>query len=642
MEKDIGRLKPTEITQEMKKSYLDYAMSVIVARALPDVKDGLKPVHRRILFTMKQMGLIHQAKYTKSAKVVGETMGKFHPHGDIAIYDTLVRLAQNFSMRYPLVDGQGNFGSIDGDPPAAMRYTEVRLTSIANLMLEDLEKNTVEMIDNFDGTLKEPVYLPARLPNLLLMGSEGIAVGMATKIPPHNLGEVVDALVFMIEKGKVILPSTQEIPKIRLDEQDLGKTALSATFDSPVGIEDLMKFIKGPDFPTGASIYNKEDVLQAYATGRGKILIQAQATIEEAKEGKFQIIISEIPYQVNKSNLVAKIAQLIKERKIDGVGELRDESDRRGLRIVLDLKKSAKPKAILNNLYKHTQMRTTFPVNMVALVDGTPLTLNLKQILIEFIKHRQQVVTRRTIFDLTEAKNRIHILEGLKICLDNLDAVIATIKKSADAEIARINLMKKFGLTEIQSNAVLEMQLRRLAALERKKIEEEYKQVAKQIEYLISLLLTPQKILGIVKKELLEMKEKYADNRRTRVYSQALQDFSEEDLIPQERCLVTLTKGGYIKRLPIVIYRSQRRGGKGISGMTTKETDEIANLFACLTHDQILFFTNRGRVFSLRVWEIPEGSRQSKGQAIINLINIDQEETIQSVLPISKNQPDIY
>ena len=641
MTSNIGKLKPVEIISEMKKSYLDYAMSVIVARALPDIRDGLKPAHRRILYAMQQMGLSHSSKYTKSAKVVGETMGKFHPHGDAALYDTLVRLAQDFSMRYPLIDGQGNFGSVDGDPPAAMRYTEVRLAAIAKELLDELDKNTVELMDNFDASLKEPVYLPAKLPNLLLMGSEGIAVGMATKIPPHNLGEVVDAVASMLEKGKVILPTEAEIKKIDLNEEDLGQKALAVSFESTITIEELLKFIKGPDFPTGASIYNKEDILQAYSTGKGKILVQAQAAIEEAKEGKFQIIISEIPYQVNKSSLVAKIAALVKQKKIDGVAELRDESDRRGLRVVLDLKKTAKPKAILNNLFKYTQMHTTFPVNMVALVDGTPQTLNLKQILSEFVKHRQKVITRRTIFELAAAKQRIHILEGLKICLDNLDAVIQTIKKSADVETARTNLMKKFGLTEIQANAILEMQLRRLAALERQKIEDEYKEIKKQIEYLTNLLMVPKKILTIIKNDLLELKEKYADQRRTRVYAQALESFSEEDLIPKERCLVTITKSGYIKRLPIGTYRSQRRGGKGVTGMATKETDEIAHLYACDTHDQILFFTNKGRVFALRTWDIPESSRQSKGQAIINLLNIEQEEVMQSVLPIGKNQPEV-
>lgn len=650
----IGKLQPTEITQEMRKSYLDYAMSVIVARALPDVKDGLKPVHRRILYSMHQMGLSHSSRYSKSAKVVGEVMGKYHPHGDMAIYDALVRLAQDFSMRYPLIDGQGNFGSIDGDSAAAMRYTEVKLAKITQEMLTDIDKETVEFRDSFDGSLQEPVYLPAKLPNLLLMGSDGIAVGMATKIPPHNLGEVTDAIIYMIEKGKVVFPkeslSTEkkeenkkpvfELKKIELNE-DQGEKALSANFETDVNIEEeLMKFIKGPDFPTGAAIYNKKDILQAYTTGNGKILIKAKAEIEETKEEKFRIIISEIPYQVNKSNLVAKIAQLVKDRKIEGITDLRDESDRDGLRIVVELKKSAKPKTILNNLYKNTQMQTSYPVNMVALVDGIPMTLNLKQILTEFIKHRQKVITKRVIFELNEAKRQAHILEGLKIALDNLDEVIETIKKSKDAQEAKVNLITRFKLTDIQATAILEMQLRRLAALERKKIEDEYNEIIKKIEYLIGLLAHPQKILEIIKTDLLEIKEKYADARKTKVYVQALEDFNEEDLIPQEDCLVILTKGGYVKRFPVNTYRSQKRGGKGVSGMTTKEEDEVSQFLTAKTHDSILFFSNQGRVFSIRVWELPEGSRQAKGQAIINLINISQEEKIQSVLALSSEKTD--
>ncbi|MCJ7829653.1 DNA gyrase subunit A, partial [Patescibacteria group bacterium] len=637
MDKNLGKIQPVEITQEMRKSYLDYAMSVIVSRALPDVRDGLKPVHRRILYSMHQIGLSHTSRYSKSAKVVGETMGKYHPHGDMAIYDALVRLAQDFSMRYPLIDGQGNFGSTDGDSAAAMRYTEVRLAKITQEIMTDIDKGTVDFQDNFDGSLKEPIFLPAKIPNLLLMGSEGIAVGMATKIPPHNLGEVTDALVFMIEKGKVVFPqsSSFEIKKIELDE-DQNQKALEAIFESNVSIEeDLMKFIKGPDFPTAASIYNKKDILQAYATGNGKIIIRAKAEIEEDKEDKFRIVISEIPYQVNKANLVAKIAQLAKERKIDGITDLRDESDRQGLRIVVELKKSARPKTILNNLYKSTSMQISYPVNMVTLVDGVPLTLNLKQILTEFIRHRQKVVTKRTIFELDEAKRQAHILEGLKIAIDNLDEVIATIKKSKDAQEAKINLMNKFKLTEIQANAILEMQLRRLAALERKKIEDEYAETIKKIEYLVGLLAIPKKILEIIKKEILEIKEKYADPRRTKVYAQALENFNEEDLIPQQDCLIILTKDGYVKRLPVGTYRSQKRGGKGVSGMTTKPEDEVMNFLTAQTHDSILFFTNKGRVFSIRVWELPEGSRQAKGQALVNLINIAQDEKIQSVLTLN-------
>jgi DNA gyrase subunit A len=645
---DIGKLQPVEIVEEMRKSYLDYAMSVIVSRALPDVKDGLKPVHRRILYSMHQMGISHTSRYSKSAKVVGETMGKYHPHGDMAIYDSIVRLAQDFSMRYPLIDGQGNFGSVDGDSAAAMRYTEVRLNKITQEMITDIDKQTVEFIDNFDGSLKEPVFLPAKIPNLLLMGSDGIAVGMATKIPPHNLNEVTDAIIYMIEKGKVVFSSEEnnkavekgkkdnfELKKIQLDEDQTAK-ALNASFESEVSIEeDLMKFIKGPDFPTGAAIYNRKDILQAYATGNGKILVRAKAEIEEAKEDKFRIVISEIPYQVNKANLVAKIAQLVKEKKIEGITDLRDESDRDGLRVVIELKKTARPKTILNNLYKNTQMQTSYPVNMVALVNGIPMTLNLKQILTEFIKHRQQVVTKRIVFELQEARRQAHILEGLKIAVDNIDAVIETIKKSADAAQAKINLMERFKLSDIQATAILEMQLRRLAALERKKIEDEYKEIMKKIEYLVSLLAVPKKILEVIKKEILEIKEKYGDARRTKVYVQALGEFNEEDLIPQEDCLIIQTRDGYVKRVPVATYRSQKRGGKGVTGMTTKVEDEVLHFLTAKTHDNILFFTNQGRVFSIRAWEIPEGSRQAKGQAIINLINISQDEKIQSILPIS-------
>jgi DNA gyrase subunit A len=580
------------------------------------------------------IGVKNSHEFIANGMISHNCMGKYHPHGDIPIYDALVRLAQDFSMRYPLIDGQGNFGSLDGDSPAAMRYTECRLTLIAQEMLVDIEKDTVEFRDNFDGTLKEPVWLPAKLPNLLLMGSEGIAVGMATKIPPHNLGEIVDALVLMIGKGKVIFPDKTtdfEIKKIDLDQQ--GNPSLNEiSFDSPVTIEKLLEKIKGPDFPTGATIFDKNEIFQSYTSGRGKILMRAVANIGETRGGKFQIFVSEIPYQVNKASLVAQIAHLIKEKKIEGITDLRDESDRKGLRIVLELKKNAKPKAILNNLYKHTPLQTTYPVNMVALVDGTPQTLNLKQILLEFIKHRQKTVTKRTIFELTNARKRAHILEGLKIALDNLEAVIQTIKRSADVETARVNLMRKFSLSEPQASAILEMPLRRLAALERKKIEDEYNEVGKLIEYLNGLLSQPEKILKVIKDELLEIKEIYGDPRRTKVYRQKPGEFSEEDLIPAEPCLITITKTGYIKRLPVGTYRSQRRGGRGVTGMMTKDTDEITQLLTGSTHDNILFFTNKGRVFSIRAWEIAEGSRVWKGQAVINLINIEQGEEIQSVL----------
>ncbi len=657
---EIGKIKPAPIVDEVQKSYLDYAMSVIVARALPDVRDGLKPVHRRILYAMQQMGLTHTSSFTKSAKVVGEVLGKYHPHGDMAVYDALVRMAQDFSLRYPLIKGQGNFGSVDGDPPAAMRYTEVKLSQISEFMLSDIEKETVDFMDNFDATLKEPQYLPALLPNLLLMGSEGIAVGMATKIPPHNLSEVVDAIVATIEKGRVVFEKeVQEnstdfvIKKIDLiatgengkdsNQYKDGENQAKITevgFESDVTIDELIKIIPGPDFPTGGSIYDATSLKEVYATGRGKILVRGIAEIKEATgkhaKGKQQIVISEIPYQVNKSQLVKKIAELVKEKKLVGISDLRDESDKEGMRIVIDLKRDARPKSILNNLYKHTQLQISFPANFVALVEGTPYTLNLKQIIVEYIKHRQKVVTRRTIFELTNAKRRAHILEGLKIALDNLDEVIQTIRQSKTQEDAKNNLMKKFALTEIQANAILDMQLRRLAALEREKIENEYEEVRKLIEKLTAILKDPTKVLEIIKKELSNLKEKFGDERRTKIYHQKIGDFREEDLIPKEETIITLTKTGYIKRVPRQTYRTQRRGGKGVVGMVTKEEDEIEHLISATTHDTILFFTDKGKAYSTKVWEIPESTRQSKGQAIVNILNIDPSEKIMSVLPLKK------
>lgn len=673
---NIGKVKPVEITEEVQKSYLDYAMSVIVARALPDVRDGLKPVHRRILYAMHQMGLVSSSSYTKSAKVVGETMGKFHPHGDAPIYEALVRLAQNFSMRYMLVDGQGNFGSVDGDPPAAMRYTEVRPAKISEELLRDIEKETVDFEENFDATLKEPSFLPAVLPNLLLMGAEGIAVGMATKIPPHNLSEIIDAIVASIKKGKVVSASDSDSKKKRNGESEFARrdSEVSSTFSisdpeaasifnikkidlavsegkkfedidikppqtgfvSDITTEELLKFVKGPDFPTAGAIYGGRQLPEIYGSGRGKITVRGIAKIEEGERGKSRIVISELPYQVNKAQLVAKIAELVRDKKITGISDLRDESDKKGMSVVIELKKDAKPKAVLNNLYKHTSLQTSFPANFVALVDGTPRTLTLKQILVEYVKHRQRVVTRRSIFELTEAKRRAHILEGLKIALDNLDAVIQTIRRSRDAESAKTRLMEKFGLTEIQAVAILDMQLRRLSALEREKIEEEYKKVGELINYLTDLLTHPEKVLGVIEKEVLGLKEKYGDERRTRIYLNPVGEISEEDLVAKEDTIVTITKTGYVKRLPPGVYRAQRRGGKGVLGMTTKETDEIAHLISCSTHDEIMFFTDKGRVFALRTWEIPEGSRQAKGQAVVNLINIDQGEKVEAVLPLQK------
>ncbi|MBU0572286.1 DNA gyrase subunit A [Patescibacteria group bacterium] len=646
---DIGKVKSVEITSELSKSYLDYAMSVIVSRALPDIRDGLKPVHRRILYAMHLMNLDPTKSFTKSAKVVGEVLGKYHPHGDMAVYDSLVRLAQDFSMRYPLVQGQGNFGSIDGDSAAAMRYTEVRMAKISPTILSDIEKDTVDFLDNFDATLKEPVFLPALLPNMLLMGSEGIAVGMATKLPPHNLKEVIDAVIATIKKGKIVSEKNAQeketdffIKKINLKAsgQDKSEDMLKPSkvnFESEITIEELLEVIPGPDFPTGGTIYDAESLKEVYATGRGKIIVRGVAEIKDGPRGRQQIMISELPYQVNKAKLVIKIADLVRDKKIKGIADLRDESDKDGLSVVVELKRDARPKAVLNNLYKHTRLQTTFPANFVALIDGAPHTVNLKQILTEYIKHRQRVVTRRTIFELTAAKRRAHILEGLKIALDNLDAVIKTIRASRTQEDAKRNLIKKFGLTDIQSTAILDMQLRRLAALEREKIEKEYNEIKKLIDKLTAILKNPKKVLEIISKELLALREKFGDARRTKIYKQKLGEFSDEDLVPKKETLITVTKTGYVKRVPRETYRSQRRGGKGVVGMTTKEADEIEHILTASTHDTILFFTNKGKVYGTRAWEIPETTRQAKGQAIVNLIDIDQGEDVMSVLAASND-----
>ncbi|PIY94624.1 MAG: DNA gyrase subunit A [Candidatus Levybacteria bacterium CG_4_10_14_0_8_um_filter_35_23] len=623
---DIGQLLRAEITSEMKKAYLDYAMSVIVSRALPDVRDGLKPVHRRILYAMHEINLTHAAKFAKSAKIVGEVMGKYHPHGDIPIYDSLVRMAQDFSMRYPLIEGQGNFGSMDGDPPAHMRYTEARMAAITTEMLLDLEKETVNYLDNFDATLKEPVFLPALLPNLLLMGSEGIAVGMATKIPPHNLTEVLEAVIYMIGKTRFETIPNTDVPHINSD----------------VNIDELLEFIKGPDFPTAGSIYNIEEIRNVYSTGRGKILIRGKAEIEEIGGGKSAIIITELPYQVNKALLVARIAGLAKEKKIEGISDLRDESDRQGMRIVVELKRDSSPKKILNNLFKHTALQTTFPANVVALVDGTPQTLNLKTILEEYLKHRYLVVKKRSEFELRQAKARMHILEGLKIAVDNLDAVIKTIRESKTQDDAKKNLMDKFKLSELQAVAILDLQLRRLAALERQKIEDEYQMIKETIAYLEDLLAHPVKILQIIKVELVKLKEKYGDERRTKVYKSKVDEFSEEDLIANEATVITLTDTGYVKRQSLLSFKTQHRGGKGIKGMTTKDEDTIAHIHYAQTHDNLLFFTNKGKVYQLRAYEISESSRTSKGTAIVNLLNIEAEERVESFISYKKDQKGGY
>lgn len=628
-----GIIRQAPIVEEMERSYLDYAMSVIVSRALPDIRDGLKPVHRRILFAMKDMGITHKSAYKKSARIVGEVLGKYHPHGDTAVYQTMVRLAQDFSMRYPLVDGQGNFGSIDGDSAAAMRYTEARLSKIAGEMLEDIDKNTVDFIDNFDGSQQEPLVLPAKLPNLLLMGSDGIAVGMATKIPPHNLLEVVNAIKALIDQSNAV--DTKPV-----EDNDLSSTSyknLTGNLESGIEIEELTKHIKGPDFPTSGTIYDTNEIKKMYETGKASIIMRGVAEIVEKKNGRFQILISELPYQVNKAKLITDIAELVKKKRIDGISDLRDESDRHGLTVAVDLKKDAKPKSVLNNLFKHTELQTNFPANIVALTsDGTPHLLNLKQILMEFTAHRQMVVVRRSQFELKSAKDRAHILEGLLIALANIDEVIETIKKSPDSDTAKINLCTKFKLTETQSLAILEMQLRRLAALERQKIETEYQELMKTIDKLVAILKDPKEVFKIIKDELDKLASDYPEKRRTQIIASAPGSLSEEDLIPSEETIVTLTKSGYIKRMPLSTFRTQKRGGKGVSGMTIKDTDEIQLLTNANTHDRLLVFTSKGKVFALKVWELPEGTRISKGQAIINLINIDTDETIKSILPMPK------
>jgi len=604
----IGQVIQSGIVAEMKRSYLDYAMSVIVARALPDVRDGLKPVQRRIIYAMYKVGLSHTAHYSKCAKVVGEVLGKYHPHGDSPVYEALVRMAQDFSLRYPLIDGQGNFGSVDGDRAAAMRYTECRMSAIASELLRDMDKDTVTWGDNFDGTLKEPNLLPSVIPNLLLNGVNGIAVGMATSIPPHNLSEVIDATVHLIDNPEA-------------------------------SVEDLLRFIKGPDFPTGGIIYDQAEITAAYATGRGRIITRAKADIEERKNGKFQIIITELPYQVNKSVLIQRMADLVRNKKIQGIADLRDDSDRKGMRITIELRRDAKPQSTLNNLFKLTAMQQNFSVNAVGLIDGVPQTMTLNIMLSEFIKHRQNIITKRSEFDLKAARAREHILEGLKIAVDNIDEVIRIIRAAPDADTAKGELMTKFKLSELQAVAILDMQLRRLAALERLKIEEELKQVREMIAYLEDLLSHPEKILLVAKNELLEIKEKYGDARRTKIVKNKIGEFSEEDLVANEPTIVTITQTGYIKRQLPSTFKTQRRGGKGVSGITTKEEDVVSHLIRCQTHDSLMFFTNRGRVFQLKTYEVPESSRVAKGQAIINLIDIEQREEILSILPIAKTTP---
>ena len=600
-----GNVRNVLIEQEMRAAYLDYAMSVIVARAWPDARDGLKPVHRRILYAMHDMGLAASSSYKKSARIVGEVLGKYHPHGDSAVYDAMARMAQDFSLRYCLVDGQGNFGSVDGDSPAAMRYTEARLSRIAETLLQDLEMDTVEWAPNFDDSLEEPAVLPGMLPNMLVNGTSGIAVGMATNIPPHNLGEVVDAVVFMIDQWE------------RRNE---------------IGLEELMEFVKGPDFPTGGIILGGEGIRQALSTGRGKVLVRAQTSIEELRAGRFAIIVTEIPYQVNKSTLIERIAELVREDKLDMISDLRDESDRTGMRIVIELKRNAAPKKARNRLFKHTQLQTSFGVNMLALVNGEPVTLNLRRALIVYIEHRFEVLTRRTQFQLAKARERAHILEGLRIALEFLDEVIATIRQSESVDAARSTLIERFGLSLVQAQAILDMQLRRLAALERQKIEDEYQEILARIAHLEDLLAHPEKIRALIREDVLTLQEKYGDPRRSTIVGDASGEFSEEDLIAQDNVLISFSAGAYIKRMSSDAFRAQNRGGRGIKGMATRSEDEVVDLLFARTLDHILFFTNKGRVYSSRVFELPEGSRTARGMHIANVLNLMPDETVTTML----------
>ncbi len=599
---NIGHVEPIELVDEMRTSYLDYAMSVIVSRALPDVRDGLKPVHRRILYAMWKIGLRHNTKFRKSAHVVGEVMAKYHPHGDSAIYDSLVRMAQDFSMRDPLVFGQGNFGSMDGDNAAAMRYTEAKLQKIAEELLFDIEKETVDFAPTYDSSNREPRVLPGRLPNLLLNGSMGIAVGMATNIPPHNLKELCEGTIHLIENSKAT-------------------------------VEELNEFIKGPDFPTGGIIYSKPDILSAYSTGRGGIVIRAKTDISEGKTGTHKIVVTEVPYQVNKSKLIEKIATLVQEKKIEGIKDLRDESNKDGVRIVIEMKKDAYPKKVLNKLFKLTELQTTFHVNMIALVDGIqPRLLNLKTVLEEYIKHREVVIRRRTQFDLNKAKERAHILEGLKMALDKIDQIINTIRKSKDKDEAKINLMKQFKFSERQTVAILEMRLQQLANLERKKIEDELKEKMALIKELEALLASEKRIRGVVKTELLEIQTQFGSPRKTQIIAHGVKEFKMEDLVANEATIIMATRDGYIKRMPADTFKTQARGGKGVIGLTTKEEDVIEHLIATNTHDNLLFFTTRGRVFQLRAYDVPQATRTSKGQALVNFLQLAPNENVSVIL----------
>ncbi|MEY8364760.1 DNA gyrase subunit A [Anaerovoracaceae bacterium 41-7] len=602
------KLEQHEISKEMKKSYIDYSMSVIVGRALPDVRDGLKPVHRRILYGMSQLGVTPDKPHKKSARIVGEVMGKYHPHGDSSIYDAMVRLAQDFSTRYMLVDGHGNFGSVDGDGAAAMRYTEARMTPFSLQMIRDIEKETVNFVDNFDGEEKEPVVLPSRFPNLLVNGSNGIAVGMATSIPPHNLSEVIDATVELIDNEEAT-------------------------------VEDLMKYVKGPDFPTGATILGKNGVREAYKTGIGKVKVRSCCEIEETDRGRSQIIVTEIPYQVNKARLIEKMAELVKDKRIEGISAIRDESNRNGMRIVIELKRDANPQITLNRLYKHTQLQESYSMIMIALVDGRPKVLNLYDILSEYLKFQKEVVTRRTQFDLKKAEARAHILEGLRIALDNIDEIIKIIRSAYND--AREKLMERFGLSEIQAQAILDMRLARLQGLEREKIDKEYAELMERIAYFNSLLADEKLLMGVVKDELLEIKEKYGDDRRTKMVAD-VDEFDDEDLVAEEKVAITLTHLGYIKRVPADTYKAQRRGGKGITGITTRENDFVKDLIMTSTHDYLMFFTNTGKAHKIKAFEIPEATRTAKGTPAVNFLNLMQRERITAIIPVQEFADDKF
>lgn len=612
---DFGTVQQVDIDEQMRTAYLDYAMSVIVSRALPDARDGLKPVHRRILYAMFDMGMRSNASYKKSARIVGEVLGKYHPHGDSAVYDAMARMAQDFSMRYLLIDGQGNFGSVDGDPPAAMRYTEARLHAAAEEMLVDIDNNTVDFVDNFDGSLQEPTVLPSRLPNLLLNGSSGIAVGMATSIPPHNLRELAAGISHLIDHYDTI------------DE---------------VSIEELMRHIQGPDFPTGGMIVGRDSILQAYTTGRGRFVVRGMAHIEEMKGNRFQIVITEIPYQVNKTGLIERIAELARGGKLDAITDLRDESDQRGMSIVLELRRGAQPKQVLNQLYKYTPLQSTFSVHLLALVNGEPRLLSLKRALQIYIEHRQEIITRRSAFELDKAKSRAHILDGLLIALANLDEVIKTIRESKDVDTAKERLMSRFKLTEIQAQAILDMQLRRLAALERQKIEDEYREVMERIAYLQDLLEHPVKILGLIKDDLNGLSEKFGDERRTRIVGETHEELKEEDLVPDESVLITFTRKGYIKRVAANLYRAQGRGGRGVSGQTVRDEDQIEFLIPARTLHTILFFSDRGKVYSEKVYQIPDANRTDRGIPIVNVLSLDTGERITAAVSVPNFESGSY